>query len=115
MQKTRYTTDEYITREDLERGKGYIINDFTLKPKGLYIKDQQRPTGERWLCDPLFISETVQNLDTKDVHLGLTYQYKGSNQNLNIGMGQIAPNELQKLMAKGVDLPHESLRLIATF
>lgn len=115
MQKTRYTTDEYITREDLERGKGYIINDFTLRPKGLYIKDEQKTTGERWLCDPLFISETVQNLDTKDVHLGLTYQYKGSYQNINIGMGQIAPNELQKLMAKGVDLPHESLRLIATF
>lgn len=115
MQNTANVTGKYINREDIEHGQQYKINDFMLKPKGLYIKDEQRPTGERWLCDPLFISETVQNLDTKDVHLGLTYLYKGSYQNIEIGMGQISPNELQKLMAKGVDLPHESVRLIATF
>ncbi|WP_214699828.1 DUF927 domain-containing protein [Exiguobacterium sp. s57] len=115
MQNTANVTGKYINREDIEHGQQYKINDFMLKPTGLYIKDEQRPTGERWLCDPLFISETVQNLDTKDVHLGLTYLYKGSYQNIEIGMGQISPNELQKLMAKGVDLPHEAVRLIATF
>lgn len=115
MQKTGNTTGKYINREDIERGQEYKISDFMLKPTGLYIKDEQRATGQRWLCDPLFISETVQNLDTKDVHLGLTYLYKGGYQNIEIGMGQISPNELQKLMAKGVDLPHESVRLIATF
>ena len=107
-----------ISQEGLKSGKSFSIGDFTLKNEGLFLKKLDKETGEQSdfkVCEPLFVKQTVQNLDTKDVHLDLCYKFKGKYVELPIGMGQLVPNELIKLMAKGVDIPHEFVRVIATY
>ncbi len=107
-----------ITQEELKQGQSYTTDDFLLNHDGLFLKKIDKDRGKESVlkvCEPLFVKQTVQNLDTKDVHLDLCYKYKGTYQELPIGMGQLVPNELSKLMAKGVDIPHESVRAIATF
>ncbi|MBE5394005.1 DUF927 domain-containing protein [Brevibacillus borstelensis] len=112
------TTRIRISQEELKNGKSFAIGDFTLTNDGLFLKKIDKDSGEETvfkICEPLFVKQTVQNLDTKDVHLDLCYKFKGAFQELPIGMGQLVPNELIKLMAKGVDIPHEFVKVIATY
>ncbi|CAJ1001067.1 DUF927 domain-containing protein [Brevibacillus aydinogluensis] len=107
-----------ISQEALKQGQSFSIGDFTLKDDGLYLKKTDKETGEESIfkvCEPLFVKQTVQNLDTKDVHLDLCYKFKGAYHELQIGMGQLQPRVLPDLMGKGVDIPHEFVKVIATF
>ncbi|PJW13129.1 MULTISPECIES: DUF927 domain-containing protein [unclassified Geobacillus] len=102
----------------LQSGQTFPIGDFLLSDEGLFYKKIDKNTGKESffkVCEPLFIKQTVQNIDTKDVHLDLCYKYKGTYHEMPIGMGQLIPNELIKLMAKGVDIPHEFKKIIATY
>jgi len=107
-----------ISQEALKQGQSFSIGDFTLKNDGLYLKKTEKETGEETIfkvCEPLFVKQTVQNLDTKDVHLELCYKFMGAFHELQIGMGQIKPRALPDLMEKGVDIPHQYVKVIATF
>ncbi|WP_314303942.1 DUF927 domain-containing protein [Brevibacillus parabrevis] len=107
-----------ISQEALLNGQSFSIGDFTLKNDGLYMKKTDKNTGKATVskvCEPLFVKQTVQNLDTKDVHLVLCFKFKGAYQELEIGMGQLQPRFLPDLMNKGVDIPHEYVKVIATF
>ncbi|WP_103108900.1 DUF927 domain-containing protein [Brevibacillus reuszeri] len=108
----------HITEEALQNSQTFSFGDFTVTNKALFLKKTDQKTGEETItkvCEPLFIKQTVQNLDTKDVHLDLCYKFKGTYHELRIGMGQLVPNELLKLMGKGVDIPHEFVKVIATY
>lgn len=108
----------HITEEALKNSQTFSFGDFTVTNKALFLKKTDQKTGEETItkvCEPLFIKQTVQNLDTKDVHLDLCYKFKGTYQELRIGMGQLVPSELIKLMGKGVDIPHEFVKVIATY
>jgi len=107
-----------ITIEQLKQGTKFSIENFVLNNEGLFLNKKDKETGEKAIfkvCEPLFILQTVQNLDTKDVHLDLCYKFKGKFVQIPIGMGQLIPNELLKLMAKGVDIPHEQVKVVATY
>ncbi|WP_433947730.1 DUF927 domain-containing protein [Brevibacillus agri] len=107
-----------ISQEALKQGQSFPVGDFTLKNNGLYVKKFDKETGEETIfkvCEPLFVKRTVQNLDTKDVHLDLCYKFKGTYLELPIGMVQIQPRVLPDLMGKGIDIPHEYVKVIATY
>lgn len=104
--------------EQLKTGKSFNINDYVLLDDGVYKAIKSKQTGEKELvrlCEPLFVKETVQNIDSKDVGLILCYKFKGKYNEMQIGMGQLIPNELIKLLARGVDIPHENHKEIATY
>lgn len=107
-----------IEQTKLEVGESYEIDNFLLNQKGIYYTTESKKTGEQSifkLCEPLFIKNTVQNLDTKEVQLTLCYQYKEKFQEIQIGMGQLIPNELLKLSSMGVDVTHEQFKVVASF
>jgi putative DNA primase/helicase len=116
--KARKTNRLRINQEELKNGESFQIGDFVVNNEGLFLKKFDKETGEETVfkvCEPLFVKQTVQNLDTKDVHLDFCYKLKGTYQEIKIGMGQLVPNELIKLMSKGVDIPHEFVKVIATY
>jgi putative DNA primase/helicase len=107
-----------ITQEELKQGNTFFVENFVLNNEGLFLKKVDKETGEESIfkvCEPLFVKQTVQNLDTKDVYLDFCYKFKGTYQEIPIGMGQLVPNELIKLMSKGVDIPHEFVKVVATY
>ncbi|MGN7408109.1 DUF927 domain-containing protein [Sporosarcina sp. SAFN-010] len=116
--KAQGSTMLNINQNDLEAGQSYELGSFLLRPDGLFHTMLDKKTEEpitRKLSDPLFIQQTVQNLDTKDVHLTLCYKYKGKFQEINIGLIQLIPNELIRLSSKGVDVTHDQVKLVSTF
>lgn len=107
-----------IDQRSLEKGKTYPILHFLLKHEGLYMNDKDKETGKVVavkISEPMFVKETVQNLDTKDVYVKLCYRYKGKFHEIEVGMGQLIPSELIKLSGKGLDVSHENHRHIAKF
>lgn len=113
--KTKIIT---INEEKLLAGEIYRIRQFSLGMDGLYVSITDKKTEEMntfKVCEPLFVEKTVQNLDTKDVYTVLCYWFKGKFHKINIGMEQLAPNELMKLSGKGVNVTYENQRWISTF
>jgi putative DNA primase/helicase len=107
-----------IDQRHLEEGQTYPIHHFLLRREGLYMNVTDKETGEVSafkISEPMFVKETVQNLDTKDVYVKLCYRYKGKFHEIEIGMGQLIPSELLKLSGKGLDVSHEYHKLVATF
>ena len=107
-----------IEQKSLKVGDSYSIQQFLLNNKGLFLNTVDKETGEvsaYKISEPMFIKNTVQNLDTKEVQLTLCYQYKGKYQETPIGMGQLIPNELIKLASIGLDVSHEHIKALATF
>lgn len=113
--KTKIIT---IEEEKLLAGETYNFRQFSLRQDGLYVSISDKKTEEIntfKVCEPLYVKKTIQNLDTKDVHILLCYWFKGQFHEIEIGMEQLAPNELIKLAGKGVDITHENQKLISTF
>lgn len=107
-----------IEQKNLQKGTSYTIQQFLLNKEGLFLNKVDKETGEvtaSKICEPLFVKNTVQNLDTKEVQVTLCYQFKGKFHELPIGRGQLVPNELLKLSDKGLDVSYEHVRVIATF
>lgn len=107
-----------ITKDTLLDGKAYEIHPFMINQYGVFYPTADKKTDEVKLykiCEPLFVKDTVQNLDTKEVTLNLCYLYKEKYLEIPISMGQLIPNELLKLSAKGVDIPHSGHKQIADF
>lgn len=107
-----------ITEDTLLAGKEYEVYPFMLNHHGIFRPMTDKKSDEVSLhkvCEPLFVKDTVQNLDTKEVTLNLCYLYKGKYLEIPISMGQLIPNELLKLSAKGVDIPHSGHKMIADF
>ena len=99
-------------------GKTYTIRQFTLKQDGLYMSIADKKTEEVntfKISEPLFVKQTVQNLDTKQVGITLCYWFKGKFHEIEIGMEQLIPNELLKLSGKGLDVSFENAKSLATF
>lgn len=107
-----------IEQKTLEAGRPYRIDPFVLNQNGVYIEKENGKTGginTIKISEPLFIQNTVQNLDTKEVQLKLCYKYKGKYLDIHIGMGQFVPHELIKLSSMGVDVSHENVKSIASY
>lgn len=103
---------------NLNAGKTYTVDQFTLKRNGLYMSIVDKKTEEVntfKISEPLFVKQTNQNLDNKDVGIKLCYWFKGKSHDIEIGMEQLAPNELIKLSGKGVDVSHENVKALATY
>ncbi|MED1908592.1 DUF927 domain-containing protein [Cytobacillus firmus] len=107
-----------IKQNSLQEGETYSIQQFLLNKQGLFLNKVDKETREviaTKICEPLFVKDTVQNLDTKEVQVTLCYQFKGKFHEVSIGMGQLIPNELLKLSDKGLDVSYEHVKTIATF
>jgi putative DNA primase/helicase len=107
-----------IETSRLQEGKFYQIQNFVLSSKGLFLNEIDKETNEvtaHKISEPMFIKETVQNRDTKDVHATLCYRYKGKFHEIPIRLEQLIPNELIKLSGKGVDVSHQYSKLVAIF
>jgi hypothetical protein len=107
-----------IKQKSLQEGESYSIQQFLLNKQGLFLNKVDKETGEviaPKICEPLFVKDTLQNLDTKEVQVTLCYQFKGNFHDVSIGMGQLIPNELIKLSDKGLDVSYEHVKTIATF
>jgi putative DNA primase/helicase len=107
-----------INQNSLKGGETYNIEQYILKDSGLYMNVKDKEKGEMYaqkISESLFVKETVQNLDTKDVYMNLCYKFKGKYHEIAIGMGQLVPNELMKLSSKGMDISYEYHKYIATF
>lgn len=108
----------HIDQKRLEAGEAFPVENFTLNQRGLFLRTMNKETGEVSafkISEPLFIKDTVQNLDTKEVQLTLCYKYKDKYQDIQISMGQLIPNELLKLSSKGVNVTHEQFKAVASF
>lgn len=107
-----------IDQTKLEAGESYEIDSFLLNVDGLFHTTLDKKTEEpitRKVSEPLFIKHSVQNLDSQVVELVLCYKYKGKYHERNIGLIELNPIELLKLLGFGVDVKHTQVKLVASF
>jgi len=107
-----------IEQAKLEAGESFMVDSFLLNVEGLFHTTLSKKSDElvtRKVSEPLFIKQTVQNLDSKVVQLVLCYKFKGKYHERSIGLGELIPNELIKLLSFGVDVTHAQVKLVATF
>ncbi|MFD1031861.1 DUF927 domain-containing protein [Metaplanococcus flavidus] len=107
-----------MTSESLESGQTFRHFPYELSKEGLFLQRKNDKTGEislHWLCDPIFVKEMVQNLDTKEVTITLCYFFQQQYHEWSIGMGQLIPNELLKLSSKGMNIPFSTHKSISDF
>ncbi|MEK3798625.1 DUF927 domain-containing protein [Peribacillus sp. FSL H8-0477] len=110
--------NESCTIQKLLNGGKYEYFPFELSLEGLFHRVKDKKTEEVSLVkisEPLFIKETIQNSDTKEVQVILCYWFKNNFHEINVGMGQLIPNELLKLSSKGLDVSYEFHKQISRF
>ena len=118
MNKTHSINSKSINQTGLQNGDSFPIQHFFMKDEGLFKNNYDKKTEEvttMKVSEPLFIKETVQNLDTKDVYMTLCYKYKEKYHEIPIGMDQLAPNELLRLSGKGLDVSAQNMKLVSAF
>ncbi|ARK22263.1 DUF927 domain-containing protein [Sporosarcina ureae] len=107
-----------IEQAKLEAGESFEVGSFFLNGEGIFHTTKEKGTGElvtRKISEPLFIKHSVQNLDSQVVELVLCYKYKGKYLERNIGLIELNPIELLKLLSFGVDVTHTQVKLVASF
>lgn len=118
MESNKKMTSTRIDPATLAQGQVVQIPPFTLQEDGLYLSHLDKKTKEERytkISEIVFVKETVQNLDTKQVYIILCYWFHNKFHEIVIGMGELIPNELLKLSSKGVDISHENVKHLATF
>lgn len=115
---TKLSKTNTIEVGKLKAGESFTLREFTLKQDGLFRSNTDKKTGKVTtfkISEPLFVKQTVQNLDTKQVGITLCYWFKDRFHEFEVGMGQLVPNELLKLSGIGLDVSYENVKYVATF
>lgn len=106
-----------ITAQLLMTGKSYRIDDKELTNDGLYALNKQDDGTLRKIkiCEPIFVEETVENLDNGEFFLSLVSKDKVKYKKQKYPMDVLMPQKLLGLMKYGVDIPPEFEKTISQY
>lgn len=106
-----------ITAQLLMTGKSYRIDDKELTNDGLYaLNKQDDGTLQKVkICEPIFVEETVENLDNGEFFLSLVSKHKVKYKKQKYPMDVLMPQKLLSLMKYGVDIPPEFEKAISRY
>lgn len=97
-----------INSEALINGKEYKFGDYRLNDSGLYLPmNVDGKVQNVKMNEPTFIEKTIENIDTNEAYIKLTYKYKGRYKTIKVTMGMLRANKLPELLKYGVDIPPE--------
>ena len=105
-----------ITEQSLRAGKQYEVGCYTIKDSGIYYpvnKDGNVVLDK--VCEVVFIEKTIENIDTNEVIIKLTYKYKNKYKSLILSMDVLKPNKLLELLRFGVSIPPEDEKLLGRY
>ena len=105
-----------ITEQSLRAGKQYEVGYYTIKDSGIYYpvnKDGNVVLNK--VCEVVFIEKTIENIDTNEVIIKLTYKYKNKYKSLILSMDVLKPNKLLELLRFGVSIPPEDEKLLGRY
>lgn len=105
-----------ITEQSLRAGKQYEVGCYTIKDSGIYCpvnKDGNVVLDK--VCEVVFIEKTIENIDTNEVIIKLTYKYKNKYKSLILSMDVLKPNKLLELLRFGVSIPPEDEKLLGRY
>lgn len=105
-----------ITEQSLKAGKQYEVGYYTIKDSGIYYpvnKDGNVVLNK--VCEVVFIEKTIENIDTNEVIIKLTYKYKNKYKSLILSMDVLKPNKLLELLRFGVSIPPEDEKLLGRY
>ena len=105
-----------ITEQSLRAGKQYEVGCYTIKDSGIYYavnKDGNVVLNK--VCEVVFIEKTIENIDTNEVIIKLTYKYKNKYKSLILSMDVLKPNKLLELLRFGVSIPPEDEKLLGRY
>lgn len=102
-----------INSEALMNGKEYKFGDYTLNNNGLYLPmNVDGKVQNVKMNEPIFIEKTIENIDTNEAYIKLTYKYKGKYKTIKVTMGMLRANKLPELLNYGVDIPPEDEKFL---
>lgn len=102
-----------INSEALMSGKEYKFGDYTLKDNGLYLPmTVDGKVQNVKMSEVIFIEKTIENIDTDEAYIKLTYKYKGKYKTIKVTMGMFRANKLPELLSYGVDIPPEDEKFL---
>lgn len=105
-----------ITEQSLRAGKQYEVGYYTIKDSGIYYpvnKDGNVVLNK--VCEVVFIEKTIENIDTNEVIIKLTYKYKNKYKSLILPMDVLKPNKLLELLRFGVSIPPEDEKFLGRY
>lgn len=105
-----------ITEQSLRAGKQYEVGCYTIKDSGIYYavnKDGNVVLNK--VCEVVFIEKTIENIDTNEVIIKLTYKYKNKYKSLILSMDVLKPNKLLELLRFGVSIPPEDEKFLGRY
>ena len=105
-----------ITEQSLRAGKQYEVGCYTIKDSGIYYpvnKDGNVVLDK--VCEVVFIEKTIENIDTNEVIIKLTYKYKNKYKSLILSMDVLKPNKLLELLRFGVSIPPEDEKFLGRY
>lgn len=105
-----------ITEQSLRAGKQYEVGCYTIKDSGIYCpvnKDGNVVLDK--VCEVVFIEKTIENIDTNEVIIKLTYKYKNKYKSLILSMDVLKPNKLLELLRFGVSIPPEDEKFLGRY
>ncbi|WP_321990618.1 DUF927 domain-containing protein, partial [Clostridium butyricum] len=105
-----------ITEQSLRAGKQYEVGCYTIKDSGIYYavnKDGNVVLNK--VCEVVFIEKTIENIDTNEVIIKLTYKYKNKYKSLILPMDVLKPNKLLELLRFGVSIPPEDEKFLGRY
>lgn len=105
-----------ITEQSLRAGKQYEVGYYTIKDSGIYYpvnKDGNVVLNK--VCEVVFIEKTIENIDTNEVRIKLTYKYKNKYKSLILSMDVLKPNKLLELLRFGVSIPPEDEKFLGRY
>lgn len=106
-----------INEKELKNGKIYGADYKELNYDGVYALNKQDDgtTKKVKICDPLFVQETVENLDTGEHYLILVNKSKRKFVKRKYPMDILIPQKLIGLLRYGVDIPSEHEKGISRY
>ena len=98
-------------------GRTYRIGYKELTDDGLYVLNRQKDgTIKKYkVCDPIYVQETVENLDTGEHYLILVNKSKRKFVKRKYPMDILIPQKLIGLLRYGVDIPSEHEKGISRY
>lgn len=110
-------TSIIITEKLLMSGKTYEADGKELTNNGLYALNKQNDGSIQKvkICDPIFVQETVENLDTGEHYLILVSKVKGKFVKRKYPMDVLIPQKLIGLLRYGVVIPAELEKAISRY
>lgn len=105
-----------ITEQGLRAGNQYEVGSYIIKDDGMYwFMNKNGNVVLDKACEVVFIEKTIENIDTNEVKIKLTYKYKGKYKSLLLPMDVLKPNKLLELLKFGVSIPPEDEKFLARY